>query len=140
MKIYKSQEEFEKEIKDNVFYSDESIDITAFDINVKADIEVNGNINARDINAWDITATDINAGNINAMDINVWDIKAREIKARDINAWDIKAREIKAENVKYGAVAFAYKDIKVKSIKGRRENCRHFVLDGKIEVKTDDQT
>ena len=125
MKIYKSQEEFEKEIKDNVFYSDESIDITAFDINVKADIEVNGNINARDINAWDITATDINAGNINAMDINVWDIKAREIKA---------------ENVKYGAVAFAYKDIKVKSIKGRRENCRHFVLDGKIEVKTDDQT
>ena len=100
MKVYKSQKEFEAEIKDGRFYSEESIDITSFNLNVEANIEVAGNIKA-----WDIKAWDINAGNI---------------KARDIN---------------YYAVAFAYKNIKAKSIKGRRENSRHFVLDGKLEVK-----
>jgi hypothetical protein len=38
------------------------------------------------------------------------------------------------EDVSYYAVAFAYNNIKCKSIKGRRKNARHFVLDGEIEI------
>ena len=120
MKTYKTQAEFEAEIKDNKFYSAESIDISAFHLSVEASIEVAGNIKAWDINAGDIKAVDIKVGNINA-----WDITAR----------DIKAGNIKAKKVEYYAVAFAYQNIKVKSIKGRRENAKHFVLDGKLEVE-----
>src|SRR3990167_3816548 len=115
MKKYNSQKEFEAKIKDGIFRSEESIDITSFNLDVEAKIEVAGNINA-----WDIKA-----GNINAGDINAWDIKAGNINAGDI----------KAKVVSYYAVAFARKDIKVKSIKGRRENSKHFVLDGKLEVE-----
>src|SRR3990167_9371567 len=108
MKKYNSQKEFEAKIKDGIFRSEESIDITSFNLDVEAKIEVAGNIKAGNINAWDIKAGNINAGNINAGDIN-------------------------AEVVSYYAVVFAYKNIKVKSIKGRRENSKHFVLDGKLE-------
>src|SRR3990167_8208184 len=118
MKKYNSQKEFEAKIKDGIFRSEESIDITSFNLDVEAKIEVAGNIKAGNINAWDIKA-----GNINA-----WDIKAGNINAGNINAGDINA-----EVVSYYAVVFAYKNIKVKSIKGRRENSKHFVLDGKLE-------
>src|SRR3990167_8996139 len=135
MKKYNSQKEFEAKIKDGIFRSEESIDITSFNLDVEAKIEVAGNIKAGNINAWDIKAGNINAwdikaGNIKAGNINAWDIKAGNINAGNINAGDINA-----EVVSYYAVVFAYKNIKVKSIKGRRENSKHFVLDGKLEVE-----
>ena len=125
MKIYRNQEEFEAEIKDNLFSSNESIDINAFKLDINASIIVNGDIKAWDINAWNIKAWNINAG----------DIKASDIKARDIKARDINARDINAEKVEYYAVAFAYQNIKATSIKGERGNSQHFALDGKIEIK-----
>ena len=42
---------------------------------------------------------------------------------------------ITAEDISYNAVCFAYNDIECKSITGRRENHKHFVLDGKIIFK-----
>ena len=72
----------------------------------------------------DVTAN-INACNIIACNINAWNIKAR-----DISAWDIYA-----DNIDYYAVCFAYNNIKCKSIKGRKENAKHFVLNGILEVK-----
>ena len=113
------------------------------------DLKINGNINARDINALDINAHDINALNINARDIKAWDINARGIKAWDINAsgikaWDINAldinahdinaRDIKALDITYYAVCFAYRNIECSSIKGRRANAKHFVSDGEIKI------
>jgi hypothetical protein len=180
MKIYKTQEAFETEIKYGKFFSKESIDISAFDLDVKVDIEVRGDIKARnitaggiyayeiragnikaknisaldiwaldietgdikarDIKAWDIRANNINAGNIIADDIHAWniyssDIKANCIIANDINAEDINAESIYARDVTYYAVAFAHKNIKVKSIRGKAENAKHFVLDGKLEIE-----
>ena len=38
----------------------------------------------------------------------------------------------------YYAVCVAYNNIECKSIKGRRKNSKHFVLDGKLEVKEDE--
>ena len=74
-------------------------------------------------------------GNITAGNIITWDINAWDITARNINAGDIIARNINAWDINYYAVCFAYEHITCKSIKGRRENARHFCLDGKITIK-----
>jgi hypothetical protein len=121
--------------------------INAWDINVR-DIKAENikaenikaeNINARDINARDINARDIKAYDTKAENIKAWDINARDINAWNIDAWNIKAYDIKAYDIKaydisYYAMCFAYKNIKCASIQGRRENAKHFVLDGEIEI------
>ena len=143
MKIYKSQKEFEADIKDGVFVSNESIDITNFNLRVDASINVSWDIYARDINVGHIKAGDIYARNINAKNINAWDVSALDINAwninvRNINAGDINTWDIYAKRVKYYGVAFAHKNIRVQSIKGTRNNSRHFVLDGVIEIELKD--
>ena len=127
------------------------------DLNIDEDLIVEGNIygkdrvryniNARDIIAWNITAWDITARNINARNIAAGDIYARNINAVDINAWNINAGDIDAwninaenitaENIYYYALCCAYNNINCKSIKGRRHNCKHFVLDGEVIIKKD---
>ena len=120
MKIYKTNQEVKKDIKNGVLRIEDDVE---FECNVDIEANINaehihaaGNIKARDINAWDINARDINAVNINARDINAVDINARDINARDINAWDIKARDIS-----YRAFCDVYYDIKCRSIEGKRE-------------------
>lgn len=54
MKIYKNQNEVEKDIKDNVLVVEGDVKFES-SISIKASIVVN----AGDINAWDITARDI---------------------------------------------------------------------------------
>lgn len=93
------------------------------------------------IDAWNIRALNIRAWNINAMDIEAknidtnGDIDAYDIVAIDVNANNIKANDITARNIRYYAVCYADVNIKCKSIKGRRKNAKHFVLDGELEVK-----
>ena len=111
MKIYKTQEEFNREVKDGVFRVDG-------DVTFEFNLDTPANINARNINAWNIDARDINARDINARDIN----------ARNINAW----------NINYYAYCIVYDSITCKSYKSRRENALPLtVLDGKVEIKTD---
>ncbi len=106
-------------------------------------IEVKGNIVCKNndlfnltvygnIKAENISARDISAGDISAWDISARDISARDISAGDISAWDISAEDISANNINYYAFCIAYKNIKCKSIKGRRENSFHKTLDGKV--------
>ena len=104
------------------------IDLIVF----KFDLDVYSSIFARNIKACDIEAFDINAD-----DIIAWNIKARDIKSKNIIAEDINAMDIESENIDYYAVCFAYYDIKCTSIKGRRKNAKHFVLDGTLEVEED---
>ena len=92
-------------------------------------LKVTSNITASDITASNITARNITARNITAWDITAWDINASNITASNITANDITARDIS-----YYAVCFAYNNIRCNSINGRRNNARHFVLDGKIEI------
>ena len=89
-----------------------------FDLNVKSNIH-----------AWNIYARNINALNIHAKDICVCYLDANDIKVHDINA-----QRINANNISYYAVCYAYENIKCKSIKGRKHNAKHFVLDGSIET------
>ena len=119
--------------KNGARFNIDAWDITAENINA-GNINA-GNINAKNIAARDITAFDINAKNINAWDITAGSIDAGNITALDIDAWDINALDINARDINYFAVCFAYKNINCKSIKGRRENCKHFVLDGEITIK-----
>src|SRR3990167_8570961 len=150
MKIYKTQKEVEKDIKNGMLVVNESVefkcsinidaslkiagDIKAWDINAK-DINAK-DINAKDINAKDINAKDINARDINAKDIKAWDINAKDINAWDINAKDINARDINAKKISYYAFCCVYNSIKCFSIRGTREKCaKPLVIDGEINIK-----
>ena len=114
--------------EDNVY-----IDVVKFNFN----LNVKANIKARNIIAMDITAMDITANDISARDINAWNINAWDIKAKDIDAWDIDTWSINAHDISYYAVCFAYYEIKCKTIQGFRENAKHFVLDGTLEVENE---
>ena len=133
-----------------------------FDLNINAniivrDIEANNinawniiakNIEANNIDVWDIKALDINACNFDANNINVKDIYADNITADDISASNIYANNIHTDNINalniraldinYYSLCFAYENIKCKSIKGRANNAKHFVLDGVLEIENED--
>ena len=126
---FESNEELKRAVKEGVLNCKGEDLICDFNIDINAHI-----INARNIKSININAWGINARNINACDIN-----ARDINACDINAGNINAGNINAGNINYYAVCFAYYNIKCKSIKGRRENYKHFVLDGEIIIKEDDK-
>ena len=124
-KVFNSLEEIQK------YYNEEtnsyifkeygiyiSLVIFNFDLNVKSNIY-----------AWNIYARNINALNINAKDVYVCRLDANDIKVHDINA-----ASINANNINYYAVCYAYENIKCKSIKGRKYNSKHFVLDGNIYI------
>lgn len=70
-------------------------------------------------------------------DISAGDINANDINSNNISAGDINARNIKANDISYYAVCCAYENIECSNIKGRRENSKHFCLDGEIKIKSD---
>ena len=136
----------------NVDANIEAWDIKAWNIvclNINADNINAYYINARDINASNIKTYNLNAWHINCLDINAWDIVSRDINAGDIVAHDIytlsvyanniNAINIKANDISYHAICVAYNNIKCKTITGRRENHKHFVLDGELEVEEDEK-
>lgn len=125
MLIFKEKEEIERYYNENTNTYEFVENGKYLEIKFEFDLEINSNISAGDIVAWDIKARGVNAGNINALDID----------ALDINAGNIEALDIKAGNINYRAVCFAYNDIECESIKGRRGNCKHFCLDGEIIIK-----
>ena len=53
----------------------------------------------------------------------------------DIDAGNINAGDIDARDIDYYAVCFARNSFKCKSIKGRRNNSKHFCLDSKIKIE-----
>ena len=95
------------------------------------DVQFNFNVNVRaNIIALNIIALNINALNIKTLNINALNINALNIKTLNITVLNITARDIN-----YYAICLAYKNINCTSIKGRRNNAKHFALDGKITIK-----
>ena len=151
MKIYKTQQEVENDIKDGVLAIVGDVKFEC-PISISASIVIDaGDINAGNITAWNINAGDINAGNItvwniNAGDIIAWNIKAGDINARNItawniNAWNIAANDINAGNILYHAFCCVHKCIKCKSIKAKGENhSEPICLYGKLELIQDGET
>ena len=147
MKIYKTQKEVEKDIKNGVLKIDGDVKFEC-SISIEASIEVTaGDINAGDITAGKITACDITAGDITACDINAGKItagkiNAGKINAGKINAGDITAGDINAGDILYYAFCCVYNSIKCFSIKAKRGNHQEPIcLDGKLEIipKEDDE-
>ena len=123
IKEFNSLDEIQKyyDEKSNTYIFKENgsyIDLVVFNF----DLDVEANIDAGCIDAL----------NINAVNIKAWDVYTRNLDAYNIVAWNIYAW-----NISYFAVCFAYDNIKCKSIKGRIENAKHFVLDGKLEIEND---
>ena len=134
------QKYYDKETNTYVFKENgEYIEVVVFNFDLSIDASINAyNIEAWNIQAHDIDADNINAYNINADDIDALNIQAFDIKARDINACDINAWNITAKDISYFSVCFARENIKCRSIKSERENHKHFVLDGELEVEEDE--
>ena len=129
MKIYKTQDEVNADIKNGLLVINESVTFT-FNLSIKASIKVFGNIDAGDIDAENIDACNIDACNIDAGDIN-----ACNIDACNIDAWDIKAKNIDAWNILYSAFCCVYRSIFCLSIKAKREkHSQPICLDGKLEI------
>ena len=124
-KVFNSLDEIQK------YYNEESNTYIFKEYGINIDLVVfNFNLNVEsNIYAWNIYGRSINALNIDAKDIY-----ACYIDANDIKAHDISAASINANNINYYAVCYAYENIKCKSIKGRKHNSKHFVLDGSIET------
>lgn len=133
----------------------EIIDIVIFNF----DLNIESNIEARDIRATSITAKNIHARNITVWDMNVCDIesvcidagviRARDIYTTTIESMDIYARDIKtygvmsvniyARDILYMTICSAYEDFKCNSIKCRQELPIHGSLYGKLEVIENDK-
>ena len=161
IKEFNNKDEIEKyyDEKTNTYIfkeDDEMIDLVVlyFNLNTNANIKaydikayeiIARDIEALDINANDIIACDIHAFGIKSWDIYAWnvttweDINALGIKARDIKARNIYSKNIVANNIEYERVCYAIQNIKCNSIKGRRKNAKHFVLDGTLEVEENDK-
>ena len=131
--------------KENNNYIDKII--FHFDLNVEANIDARDieahYINAFDINAYHINATEIRAYNIyaymiNANNVDSCDIKSNFIYVKYLKASDISASDIIADFISYNAVCYAYKHIKCKYIEGLFKFSQHFVLLGTLEVKDDE--
>jgi hypothetical protein len=103
------------------------------DLTFDEDLKVSGNILGKDGERFNLTVK----GNLNARNINAEKIDALKIDALKIDALNIDALNIDALDISYYAVCFAYENITCKSIKGRRENSKHFCLDGEITIKED---
>ena len=138
MKIYQTQQEVEKDIKDGILAIEEDVKFEC-SISIEASIKVIGDINAGNIKAGDINAGNINASDIDAGDINARNIDAGDINARNINAWDIDAGDINARDILYYAFCCVYNNIKCLSIKAKRDVYKEPIcLDGSLELKTQD--
>ena len=134
MKTYTTIEEVKKDIVNGVLRVDDDIHITFDDCEIEADI-VCFDLTAHNLIAHDIMAQNITARNINALNITALNINALDINADNINADNINAHNINAYNIDYYGVCFAYKNIFCTSIRGRRENAKHFCLDGEITIR-----
>ena len=110
--------------EDTVFDEDLTVEGNIFCEGGRFDLTVKGNINCLDIDCHNIDCFDIDCSDINCSDINCHNIDCSDIDCHNIDGHDIN----------YYAICFAYNNIKCKSIVGRRQNARHFVLDGKIEI------
>jgi hypothetical protein len=136
-----SNEEAQALIKDGVLAVDDDIEIAFDEFKIQADIKCKNiysicNLNALEISALDINVSSINAWEIKAKNIKAWDIKVfRNINAKNIEARNINAGNIKAYDINYYAICCAYENICCTSIKGRRQNAKHFCLDGQITIK-----
>ena len=120
MKVYHTQEEVEKDIKDEVL-------VIKGDVKFECAISISASIQ---VTCGNITAWDINAGNINAGDINARDISYHAFCCvyRSIGCFSIKARREKHQEPLCLDGKLEIKQRKETSLSGKKVSVE---LDGK---------
>ena len=112
MKIYKTQQELEADIKDGLLKVDD-------DVKIECNININASIICRNLYCWDL-----DCGNLNCEDLNCGDLHCGDLNCGDLNCRDLS----------YYAIAVAYYKFKCKSVVGRRINSKHFCLDSEVII------
>jgi len=92
---------------------------------------VKGNLDCWNLNCWNLNCCDLDCYDLDCMNLNCCDLDCG-----DLNCMNLDCKE----NVSYYAVCFAYNNIKCKSIEGRRDNSKHFVLDGEIIIDNEEES
>lgn len=90
------------------------------------------------IYAGNVIGTDIDIFNADLLDVTARNIKASilyvdVIKARNVKVENLLATSIVADKISYLGCCMAYSSFRCKSVKGERENSKHFSLDSEIE-------
>lgn len=110
------------------------------DMTFEENLKVEGSIFGKDGVRYNlIVKGDLNCFNLDCLNLNCWNLNCWDLDCWNLNCWDLNCWDLNCLNCSYCAVAFAYNNIKCRSIKGRRKNAKHFVLDGKIEIIKDKQ-
>jgi hypothetical protein len=126
--IYKKEDILDLLKDDNV--------IVSKDLYIYCDLDLDINIKCKSI----FSDYDLSMGNLDALNVRVKNLTANTIKLTNLNAEDVNVRsvealnKIKAHNIVYYSVCFAYNNIECKSIKGTRNNSKHFSLDGELLI------
>jgi len=126
MKIYKTQEDVEKDVTYGVLNIKGDVKFEC-SISIRASIVVRGgNINCRNINCEDINCGNIDCGNIDCGNIDCGNIDCGDINCVDIDCGDIN----------YYAFCCVYGTIKCLSWKARGDNHKEPIcLEGKLIIK-----
>ena len=122
MKIYKTQQEVESDIKDGLLKVDD-------DVKIECNININASIICRNLYCWDLDCGDLNCGDLDCGNLNCEDLKCMDLHCGDLNCGDLECMDLS-----YYAIAVAYYKFKCKSIVGRRNNSKHFCLDSEVKI------
>jgi hypothetical protein len=82
-----------------------------------------------DLKCWDLDCFNLKCWDLDCHNLNCHNLDCRELVCYNLDCWDLVCF-----NLSFYAVCFAYNNIFCKSISGRRENGRYFVLDGNIVI------
>ena len=131
----------ENEIRDvycqNLFLmnNDGKFDFNGGDFNGR---DFNGrDFNGKNFNGRDFNGRDFNSWNSNGWNFDGWDFNGRDFNGWDFNGKNFNGRNFNGENISYYGWFIVYEDIRCKSIIGRRENCFHKCLDGRLIIKSE---
>jgi len=131
--------------KDTTF--DDSIEVKG---NIKGcyNLEVNGNIiarnidvlniSARNIDAWDINARNINSSDIDASNIVACDISAENIRVWHISVWYINAKSVNALSI--NALDVNVSSIDVLNINARNIDSCYIICEKRIKKSENSKT
>ena len=122
MKIYKTQQELEADIKDGLLKVDD-------DVKIECNININASIICRNLYCWDLDCGNLNCGNLDCMDLDCGDLNCGNLECMDLNCGDLDCMDLS-----YYAIAVAYYKFKCKSVVGRRNNSKHFCLDSEVKI------
>jgi len=109
MKIYKTQEEVNADIKRGVLAIEGDVRFEC-DISIKASIVVTkGNLTCRDLTCWDLTCRNLDCwnltcGDLTCGDLTCWDLTCRNLDCWDIDCLNITCWDIKCENLNCGDI------------------------------------